>query len=213
MRPGESSKTLSVMLMDDAIAEPAETFAVTLSTASNATIDTATAQGTIVDNDGAAQLSIAGAQGSEGDLLDFAVTLAGSSDRAATVSYATSDGTAVAGEDYEATSGTLTFARGESSRTLSVPLLDDFAHEATETFTVTLSSAENAEVAVDQVVGRIVDDDDLPTLSVADGSGREGAVMEFVVSMTDRAIPSRWTIRPPTAARWRVRTTRPRRAR
>ena len=182
--PGESSKTLSVMLMDDAIAEPAETFAVTLSTASNATIDTATAQGTIVDNDGAAQLSIAGAQGSEGDLLDFAVTLAGSSDRAATVSYATSDGTAVAGEDYEATSGTLTFARGESSRTLSVPLLDDSAHEATETFTVTLSSAENAEVAVDQVVGRIVDDDDLPTLSVADGAGREGAVMEFVVSLT-----------------------------
>ena len=182
--PGESSKTLSVMLMDDAIAEPAETFAVTLSTASNATIDTATAQGTIVDNDGAAQLSIAGAQGSEGDLLDFAVTLAGSSERAAMVSYATSDGTAVAGEDYEATSGTLTFARGESSRTLSVPLLDDSAHEATETFTVTLSSAENAEVAVDQVVGRIVDDDILPTLSVADGAGREGAVMEFVVSLT-----------------------------
>ena len=182
--PGESSRTLSVVLVDDAIDEPAETFGVTLSSASNATIDTAAAAGTIADNDGAPQLSIAGARGGEGDVLDFAVTLAGSSDRAATVSYATSDGTAVAGEDYEAVSGALTFAPGESARTLPVALLDDSVHESAETFTVTLSSARNAEVAVDRAVGRIADDDDLPSLSVAGGSGREGAVAEFVVTLT-----------------------------
>ena len=181
--PGESSRTLSVVLVDDTVDEPAETFAVTLSSASNATIDSATAEGTITDNDGTPQLSITGAQGSEGDVLVFAVTLAGSSDRAATVSYATSDSTAVAGEDYEAASGTLTFAPGESRHSLSVRLLNDSVHEATETFTVTLSSSDNAEVAIDQAVGRIVDDDALPTLSVVGGSGREGAVAEFVVTL------------------------------
>ena len=181
--PGESSRTLSVSLVDDGKDEPAETFAMTLSSATNATIDTGTADGTIIDNDGAPQLSIVGAEGGEGDVLDFVVTVAGSSDRSATVSYATSDGTAVAGEDYRASAGVLTFAPGASSRTLSVSLIDDAVHEPTETFRVTLSSPENADIALDHAVGRIVDGDEMPTLSVAGGAGREGAVAEFVVTL------------------------------
>ena len=181
--PGASSRTLPVSLVDDGKDEPVETFAMTLSSATNATIDTGTADGTIIDNDGAPHLYIAGAEGGEGDVLDFVVTVAGSSDRSATVSYATSDGTAVAGEDYRASAGVLTFAPGASSRTLSVSLIDDAVHEPTETFRVTLSSPENADIALDHAVGRIVDGDEMPTLSVAGGAGREGAVAEFVVTL------------------------------
>ncbi len=181
--PGETSRTVPVPLLDDGLPEPAETFAVTLSSPTNATIATAAADGTIIDDDGAPQLSIAGAAGGEGDILDFAVTLAGSSDRAVNVSYATSDGTAVAGEDYLATRGVLTFPAGESRLTLSVPLVDDAVREPTETFAVTLSAAENAEIALDNAVGRIADDDDPPAFSVAGGSGVEGGAVEFGVTL------------------------------
>ena len=181
--PGESGRTVSVSLVDDDRDEPTETFAMTLSSPMNATMDTATADGTVVDNDGATQLSIIGAAGGEGGVLDFVVTLAGSSEETVTVSYGTRDGTAVAGEDYQASEGVLTFAPGESNRTLSVSLVDDAVHEPTETFTVTLSSAENADIALASAVGRIADDDGLPTLSVVVGAGREGAVAEFVVTL------------------------------
>ena len=181
--PGESDRTLTVRLKDDDRDEPTETFAMTLSSPTNATMDTATADGTVIDNDGAPQLSIAGAAGGEGDVVDFVVTLAGSTEQTVTVSYATKDGTAVADEDYPASEGVLTFAPGESSRTVSVMLGDDAVHEPTETFTVTLSSPENADIAVASAVGRIADDDRLPTLSVVSGAGREGAVAEFVVTL------------------------------
>ena len=183
--PGEFSQTLSVSLLEDEIDEPNETFTVRLSSPENATIATGAADGTILDNDGAAQLSIAGASGSEGGDLDFVVALAGTSAESAAVSYATSDGTAIAGEDYRAVSGRLTFAVGESSRTLSVSLVDDALHEPTETFTLTLSSPENAEIAVGSAMGRIEDDDALPALSVADGAGEEGGVVEFAVVLAD----------------------------
>ena len=73
--------------------------------------------------------------------LQFDVSL----DRAAavtvTVDYATSDDTATAGADYTATSGTLSFAAGETAKTVLVPVLDDAHDEGTETLTLTLSNA------------------------------------------------------------------------
>ena len=76
-----------------------------------------------------------------------------------TVSYATSDDTAVAAEDYVAASGTLTFAPGESSRTLSVSLLDDAVYEREENFGLELSSPVNAALGTSTATGTIVDDD------------------------------------------------------
>ena len=63
-----------------------------------------------------------------------------------TVEYATSDGTAAAGEDYTATSGTLTFQAGEVTKTISVPITDDAEDDGGETFTLTLSNASGAEI-------------------------------------------------------------------
>ena len=73
--------------------------------------------------------------------LAFAVTLSRAPSGTVTVDYATSDGTATAGSDYTAASGTLTFAAGETEKTVSVPVLDDAHDEGSETLTLTLSNA------------------------------------------------------------------------
>jgi uncharacterized repeat protein (TIGR01451 family) len=79
--------------------------------------------------------------GSEGGAtLDLSVELVGAVDHQVTVDYATADGTASAGQDYAAAAGTLTFAPGQTSQLVSVPLLGDRASEKNETFTVTLSN-------------------------------------------------------------------------
>src|SRR5262249_43167767 len=69
------------------------------------------------------------------------VTRTNGSTGSVTVNYATSDGTATAGSDYTATSGTLTFAAGETSKTFTVPIIDDTAVENPETVTLPLSNA------------------------------------------------------------------------
>ena len=76
---------------------------------------------------------------------DFTVRLSRARHEATTVDYATSDGTAVAGEDYTAASGTLTFAAGETGKTVSVPILDDAHDDDGETLTLTLSNPRPAE--------------------------------------------------------------------
>jgi bacillopeptidase F len=74
--------------------------------------------------------------------LTVTVTRSGGSAGAVSVDYATADGLATAGEDYQAAAGTLTFADGETSRTLELTLLNDRAFEGDEDFTVTLSNAQ-----------------------------------------------------------------------
>src|SRR3954471_12391510 len=84
----------------------------------------------------------------------------------ASVNYATSDGTAVAGTDYTSTSGTLTFAPGEVSKTISVPLADDSTDEPNKSFDVnlSLSSGADALLAFDhRTTVTIADDDPAPT--------------------------------------------------
>src|SRR5262249_31047398 len=73
------------------------------------------------------------------------ITRTGGSDGAASVKFATADGSAVAGQDYTATSGTLSWADGDASpRTISIPITNDILGEPNQTFTVTLSDAQGA---------------------------------------------------------------------
>ena len=99
--------------------------------------------------------------------LSFDVSL----DRAAavtvTVDYATSDGTATAGADYTATSDTLSFAAGETAKTVSVPVLDDAHDEGTETLTLTLSNAQGAAIDDATATGWIVNTDPMPAAWLA----------------------------------------------
>jgi hypothetical protein len=98
--------------------------------------------------DGDDPLSIVGATIPEGDPytatpLTFTVSLAVPQNNPASVRWSTADGSAVAGQDYEAATGTLVFAPGETTKTLSVRVIGDFDKEADEDFFVTLSDPVN----------------------------------------------------------------------
>ena len=106
-------------------------------------------------------LSVADAQVREGAdaTLDFVVTLSRARSEATTVDYATSDGTATAGTDYTAASGTLTFAAGETSKTVSVTVLVDTEDEQSETLSLTLSNAAGARIANAVATGTVTDEE------------------------------------------------------
>jgi probable HAF family extracellular repeat protein len=91
--------------------------------------------------------------------LDLTVTLSRSSDAEVTVNYATANSTAVATQDYTATSGTLTFQPGETSRTISVAIKGDRKREANETFSVQLSNAVGATIEDGSATVTILNDD------------------------------------------------------
>ena len=114
---------------------------------------------------GRPKISVADAQANESaGSISFQVSLSRaftSSEHRVTVDYATAEGTATAGEDYTSTSGTLTFAAGEASKTVSVPILDDDLDEGNETFTLTLSNVEGAREGDLVATGTISNDDPL----------------------------------------------------
>ena len=95
-------------------------------------------------------------------VLAFAVTLSRTPSGTVTVDYATADGTATAGSDYTARSGTLTFAAGETGKTVSVPVLDDAHDEGSETLTLTLSSPSGAYIEDGVATGTINNSDLMP---------------------------------------------------
>ena len=166
--PGETSKTLTVLPTDDAIYELDETLTVTLSTPGNATLGTATATGTITNDESLPVISIAAASGAEnGAGLTFTVTLDRASSQSTTVQYASNSGTATQDTDFTGISGTLTFAPGETSKTLTVLPTDDAIYELDETLTVTLSTPGNATLGTATATGTITNDEALPVISIA----------------------------------------------
>ena len=114
-------------------------------------------------------LAVADARVEEGAnaTLDFAVTLDAAPAGAVTVDYATADGSARAGEDYTAASGTLTFQAGESSKTVSVAVLDDAHDEGEETLTLRLSNPSGATLADGEATGTIENTDLMPAALLA----------------------------------------------
>ena len=112
---------------------------------------------------GPVAISVADAKAKEDEVetVDFVVSLSRTSTQRITVNYATSNGTAVAGEDYTATSGTLTFSPGETSKTVSVPVLDDAIDEGNETFVLTLSNPTGGAVLLDATATGTIENTDL----------------------------------------------------
>ena len=109
-------------------------------------------------------VSVADAQVQEGEgaVLSFSVSLDEAQGSAVSVRYATSDGTATAGADYEAVSGAVRFASGETQKTVSVRVLNDAHDEGSETLTLTLSRPFGAELADGTATGTIVNTDPIP---------------------------------------------------
>ena len=110
----------------------------------------------------APQLSVSDATAQEGSALVFEVSLSRSASNAVSVDYRTADGTATAAADYEAASGTLSFAPGEMAKSVSMVTLDDAHDEGEETLTLTLSDARGAQVVDGTAIGRIVNSDPMP---------------------------------------------------
>ena len=113
-----------------------------------------------------AVLSVADARAREGtdETINFRVSLSRAMSAAVTVGYATADGrgmAATAGEDYTAVSGTLTFAPGETAKTVAVAILDDVIDEGEEGFALRLSNARGARIADAVGFGWIVNSDPL----------------------------------------------------
>ena len=98
-------------------------------------------------------------EGNAAHAATFTVTLSAAAASAVAVSYSSADGTATAGSDYTAVSGTLNFAAGETSKTIDVSIAGDTAVEADETFTVSLSGPVGATLADSSAQGTIVNDD------------------------------------------------------
>ena len=196
-----ATQTIDVTVYDDTIDEPDEQVTVTLRNARNALLagggDTASAIGTIEDDDDPPRVSIGDSsltEGAAGGAMRFAVTLERATNRTATVRYETADLTASAGADYTRASGTLTFDPGERTRTIAVAVTDDTLDEPDEELTVTLSAAVHAtlDAAGRTATGTIRDNDGLPSLSIDDSSAAESAgTMPFIVTL---APPSGQTV-------------------
>jgi chitinase len=190
--PGDTSKVVPVTIIDDSLAEDDETFTLNLSNATGgiAIVDPQ-GMGTIVNDDPDPTVSVGNASVMEGDIgtttLSLPVTLSGPSGREVDVDYATSDGTATAGSDYTATSGTLVFAAGETSKQIDVSVTGDLLVEGNQTFTVTLSSPFNADLGTSVATGTITNDDANPKLVVGDATKLEAnsgtSALTFTVAM------------------------------
>jgi hypothetical protein len=177
-----------VPIINDTVFEnAAETFNINLSNPTGAILSPpSTATVTISDNDSKPLVSITSqvstAEGDSGTkTLTVAVTLTNPSVQTITVDYATSDSTANAGSDYVATSGTLTFAPGSSSKLISVTINGDALVEPNETFFVRLSNATNVNfIATSQSTATIVNDDASVQFSLAVYSASEEASLATI---------------------------------
>lgn len=190
--PGELTKTITVKVKADANYDIANAFKVVLSQPVNAQISDADATGTITDDDAKPVVTISdvtrveNADGGGTTQFAFQVTLDHASDETVTVNASTLDGTALAGSDYTAiTNQQITFAPGETTKTVTVNVLNDAVYEVSQKFNVVLSDASNASLTADFMAeGTIQNDDAVPKLKITSQTVVEGNSGERDVTFT-----------------------------
>lgn len=179
---GQSSVTLTVYVSGDLTGEPEENFTVTLSNpSSGVTITNATASGTIQADDIVFDVSAPATQleGNPGDTtyFDFVVTRSGNLTGAQTLNWSVAgigaDGTSA--DDFSLTSGTVSFAAGETSQTIHVPVSGDYRGEANENFRLSLTGPSNVVFTHSTADATITDDEASLRISAMDASKAEGA--------------------------------------
>ena len=185
---GVTSKSILIPILGDSVVESDETFFVNLSNPKKATIADGQGVVTIVNDD--TQIWMYDTWQSEGNSgttsFNFTVFLSTASSQPVTVHYATANGTATAGSDYQAASGTLTIPAGQTSGTITVLVNGDEVSEPDEAFFVNLSNPTNGTIANGQGVGMILDDE--PHISIVGVSATEGnsgtTAFTFVVTLS-----------------------------
>ena len=166
--PGTTNKTvtLSPGIQGNTIVQSNRFFFITLANPTNATLARSTATGFIVDDD-FNSITVRNAsvvEGNDGQTnAEFFLFLSRASSNDITVQYELFDGTATAGSDYLARRGNLIFPPGTTNLTLRVPVLGDTVNELDEVFFLQLSDPVNGLVSVNESIGRIINDDPVPT--------------------------------------------------
>jgi VCBS repeat-containing protein len=185
---GVTAFNVTLPTIDDTLDEPAETAIVTIGGISGT--------GTINDNDPTPSISINDVTVNEAaGTATFTVTLSAASGNPITVDYSTAAGTAAVGTDFTAASGTLNFAPGVSTQTITVNIANDTLYEGLETFKVDLSNVTNATISDSQGIGTIADngtgaggtDNDTPTFAVSNVavSDQSPGFANFIVSLSN----------------------------
>lgn len=191
--PGEMVKTVRVPITDDAAREVRESFFVELYNAAGATISRSVGTGAIIDNDQPSGTPVVALRDIVVDETSkeatFVVTLDRPSGSVVTIDYATADGRAKGRQDYAAVEGTLVFAPGETSKSVSVVVVDDTRRENNEDFQLVLSGAEGARLGDDAAVATIARNDGAPetrpTLSISSAQiGERGGYVDLLVSLS-----------------------------
>jgi hypothetical protein len=186
---GEQVKTVWVNVTDDAIGEAAETVILGVSNASVGTIATSNASNSIAAND-MATWAVGGVSAvDEGaGKMAFSITRTGNLQQAATIDYSTtgagaSSGNAIAGKDYTAVSGTLSFAAGEQVKTVWVNVTDDAIGEAAETVILGVSNASVGTIATSNASNSIAAND-MATWAVGGVSAVDEGAGKMAFSIT-----------------------------
>ena len=189
--PGQTSRPVSITIRGDLVHEFDEIFSLNLSGAVNATIANGVGFALIQDDDpepAAVQATIGDAtvvEGASGTVnAVFVVSLFPPATQVVKVDYATAPGTAEAGADFTAKSGTLTFQVGQTAKTISVPVKGDLDQELDETFVVSLSNPQGLTILNGEGLGTIVNDDGPPELSIADKAITEGDAGTKTMTLT-----------------------------
>ena len=192
--PGQTSLPVTVAVNGDLLDEANETLKLVLTGPVNASVAVPRGTATIIDNDPTPTLSVNDVTVTElnsgsGNAV-FTVRLSAASGRTVSVKYQTADGTAAAPADYTARALTaLSFAPGQTSRTVAVAVRGDLLAEPHETFKLILSSPTNAALAVGQGTCTITDNDAATAAGVKDVTLTEGdgAIDDKVFTASRRA--------------------------
>ena len=161
---GDTEQTIVVLVKGDTLVESNETFFVDLSAPVKAVLGTVRATGTIVDDD-VSTISVAGVsvdEGNDGTVpATFIVSLSAPASQAVSVDYATADQSATAPDDYLPGAGTVSFAIGEMTKSVTIQVVGDTIPEANETFELLLTNPVGATFADPNATGTIADDGDI----------------------------------------------------
>jgi hypothetical protein len=179
--PGATSQQVFFQTVGETMYEDDETFTISLSNPSNVTIDRGTATITIQNDDPIPGISINDitlAETHSGTRsFNFLVTLSNRSSKQISVEFATANGSAQAGSDYGAMSGTVTFTPGGSTtRVVTVLVNGDPVVEADENFFVNLTNPTESTLVDAQGVGTILNDDQPPVLLLEENTQRTAAL-------------------------------------
>jgi hypothetical protein len=208
---GETSHDVTINVVGDNLDESDEFFTLGITKPPNALAADMEAKGFITDDD-TSRASVSNTAAREGSgPAAFVISLNKPSSQIVSVAYATSNGSAKVTTDYRSEAATVSFASGETSKTVNVAIVDDRVHETRETFSLNLNQTLNAELGNGSGTGTIRDNDRAPSATTLKARKRSGTIRaRGLLSPAHKGRRMTVTLKKRTNGRWvKVRTKRP----